>query len=104
MIKTLVALCFFAMCPALSAQANLQTFMSPDGVFQFIHSKILIHCMAEEGSWTPVEACSGPGSVCDDVSGSRTVVCFAYPRDGFTKKPAFGGAAFFAAEINQATD
>jgi hypothetical protein len=103
MIKAVVALCFCSMYPALSGQAKLQTFTSPDGVLQFMHSKILVRCAAEKGSWTPAEACSSQGGPCDDVSSSGTVVCFAYPRDGFTRKPAFGGAAFFVAEISQAT-
>jgi hypothetical protein len=103
MIRAIVALCFFAMCPALSAQAKLQTFISSDGNFQFMHSTILVHCATERGSWTPAEACSSQGGPCDDVSSSGTVVCFAYPRDRFTRKPAFGGAAFFVAEVEKAT-
>lgn len=101
MIKAVVLLCFFSICPALAAQAKLQTFSSPDGVFQFTHSNILIRCMTEKGFWAPVKSCSG---LCDDIASSGTVVCFAYPRDRFTTKPNFGGAAFFVAEINQATD
>ncbi len=99
MIKALVALCLCAICPALSAQASLKTFTSSDGVFQFRYSQILIHCTPERGSWTPAEACSR----CDDLSSSGSMVCFAYPRDKFKNKPAFGGAAFLVAKIKDAT-
>src|SRR5450755_4899505 len=106
MIKTIVALWFFAMCPALYAQAKLQTYTSPDGVFQFTHSKILIHCTDDHrGQWTPAQACSGgQDGLCYDASTSGTVVCFAYPTDGFKTKPSFGGATFFVTEVNHVTD
>ncbi len=99
MTKTLLAMCFCAICCALSAQTSAQTFTSPDGVFQFTHSSILIPCTVKNGSWVPADACSSQGGLCDDVSSSETIVCFAYPKDKFIEKPAFGGAAFFVEEI-----
>jgi hypothetical protein len=68
-----------------------------------MYPQILVHCIAEQGSWTPAEACSSQGGLCDDISSPGTIVCFAYPRDRFTEKPAFGGAAFFVAQIKNAT-
>ena len=42
--------------------------------------------------------------VCDDAAGSAsTIACFAYPKDKFKEKPTFSAAAFFVAEILEAT-
>ena len=101
MIRVLVV--FVALSPALFSQQRVQTFTSPDGIFQFTHLQALVHCVGKGGSWAPSEDCSGQGGLCDDVSSSGTLVCFAYPKRKFTTKPAFGGAAFFVAEIKKAT-
>jgi len=100
-IRILVA--FLALSAALFSQENVQTFTNPNGIFQFTHLQALVHCVGEGGSWAPSEDCSSQGGLCDDVLSSGTLVCFAYPKQKFTTKPAFGGAAFFVAEIKKAT-
>jgi len=43
-MKTLIALCLCALSIPLPAQTALRTFTSPDGVFQFKHSNLLVRC------------------------------------------------------------
>src|SRR5437016_3035316 len=105
-MKIFVALCFCGLSFA-SAQTNLRTFTSPDGVFRFKYSPMLARCTPERsqegysGSWFPPDPCMSQAGVCDDA-GSRasTVACFAYPKDKFKDKPTFIAAAFFIAEVN----
>jgi hypothetical protein len=98
-----VFLCLFTLClvPAgLLAQSSTQKFTSPDGVFSFKYSANLIHCVQQNGIWSPAEACSAREEVCESESGlPHTVACFAYPKNGFADKPAFSAAVFFVAEI-----
>ncbi|MFZ3216238.1 MAG: hypothetical protein WA192_09285 [Candidatus Acidiferrales bacterium] len=89
----------------MCAQTKLQTFTSPDGVFQFKYSPALVHCTrgrtkaGDPGSWLQAE-CSSQDPVCDDdASSGATIVCFAYPKDKFKNKPAFDASAFFVAEV-----
>jgi hypothetical protein len=88
----------------------LHTFASPDGVFQFRYSELLVHCTQtskEEGSagqWSPGDSCLAYFPVCDEADqGSATLVCFAYPREKFKDSPTFEAATFSVAEIKQAT-
>jgi hypothetical protein len=93
----------------LPAQTTLQTFTSPDRVFKFQYSSVLVHCTSQQsedgypGSWVP-DACSSQQGVCDDAASSATTIaCFAYPKDDFKDKPTFSAAAFFVAEVRAAT-
>ena len=94
----------------LRAHSTLQTFTSPDRVFKFQYSPGLVHCSSQKseegypGSWFPAPACSSQQGVCDDAASSATtIVCFAYPKDDFKDKPTFIAAAFFIAEVREAT-
>jgi hypothetical protein len=99
--RKLVALCLCLIPAAPNAQTSSQKFTSPDGVFAFQHAANLIHCSHENGAWSP-EACTAREEVCESQSGlSRTLACFAYPKERFVDKPAFSAAVFFVAEIQQ---
>jgi hypothetical protein len=106
-MKVISCLCFCGLSIALSAQSALQTFTSPDGVFRFKYSPVLIRCTAQpEGQsrwWVPDE-CNSQDALCGDISDSTaTIVCFAYPKDKFKNKPTFSAAALFVAEVRAAT-
>jgi len=97
MMKVISCLCFCGLSIALSAQSALQTFTSPDAVFQFKYSPVLIRCTPQpEGqsrSWAPDE-CNSQDALCGDITGSTTtIVCFARPTHEY-----FAGA-FFVAEV-----
>jgi hypothetical protein len=85
-MKTLIALCLCALSIPLPAQTALRTFTSPDGVFQFKHSNLLVRCTEQRheqgypGWWVPEESCESYTPVCEDPGsqGSSTLVCFAY--------------------------
>jgi hypothetical protein len=94
----------------LFAQTSPSTFTSPDRVFRFQYSRLLVRCIPEpsqegySGSWDPADACMSQAGVCDDAASSdSTVVCFAYPKNKFKDKPTFSAAAFFVAEVRKAT-
>lgn len=80
---------------------TLKTFTAADRVFQFKYSDALIHCQRqtqEDGDdffWTPA-SCTAYIPICDDQGsqGNLTIACFAYSKDQFQEKLAFGGAAF----------
>jgi hypothetical protein len=101
--RKLLAFCLCAMPGALYGQSAMQTFTSPGSVFEFRYSPNLIHCSQEKSAWVPADACSAREQVCEGESGlSRTVACFAYPKDKFAEKPGFGAAVFFVAEVQEA--
>lgn len=110
-MKILIALCSCGLSLTLSAQTTLHTFTSPDGVFQFKYSSVLVRCTPERteegypGSWVPADTCSSQAGLCDPDAGgfATTIACFAYPRDNFKDKPTFPAAAFFVAEVRAAT-
>lgn len=102
-----------------SAQTSLRTFTSPDGVFRFEYSDILVNCMPARSAAMPTTSgnsvddqtaappvpkscmsqgdfCSGPGS------GGSPLACFAYPNERFEDKPQFGTATFYVSEIQSA--
>lgn len=112
-MRALYALCLVAlsvMSYTTDPETSLQTFKSPDGVFQFHYSSVLIHCTLQQGKegypgrWTPADFCMSQGGVCEDIGSSdRSIACFAYPKDAFKDKPEFSAAAFFVAEVHDAT-
>jgi hypothetical protein len=86
----------------------LHTFTSPDGAFQFSYSGLLVHCMergGQAGAWEPSSSCAAYFPVCDEPGnqGSRTIACFAYPRNKFIDAPTFEAATFSVAETREAT-
>jgi hypothetical protein len=85
---------------------TLQTFKSPNGVFQFKYPSVLVRCtqsQRQEGWWIPDDDCNSQGEVCDERGSSAlTIGCFAYPKDEFKDKPEFSAAAFFVAEVRTA--
>lgn len=105
-MRALLAVCLSLLVAPTYPDATLQTFTSPDGVFQFKHPSVLVHCakkQAQEGWWIPDDDCNSQDGVCDDQgSSARTIACFAYPKDEFKGKPEFSAAAFFVAEVGAA--
>lgn len=105
-MRALLAVCLSLLAVPTYADATLQVFTSPDGVFQFKYPSVLIHCtqkQAQEGWWIPDDDCNSQDKVCDDPGSSAlTIACFAYPKDEFKDKPEFSAAAFFAAEVRTA--
>jgi hypothetical protein len=119
-MKILIAIC---LCGSvlLPAQTKLQTFTSPDGVFQFKHSDTLIDCMTERTEAKPASAgvpqvfvghsagpsmpdsCMSQAGICGSGDLASTLACLAYPKHNFEDKPTFIAAAFFVAEVNEAT-
>jgi hypothetical protein len=105
-IKILISLWLCAATIPLRAQ-TLKTFTSPDGLFRFKHSPILIDCtpvlfQANPGS-SVRDACMSQGPVCHDASDhATTIACYGYPKQRFTRKPTFIAATFFVAEVAQA--
>lgn len=105
-MRALLALCLSLLAIPTYSSATLQTFTSPDGVFQFKYPSVLVHCVqkqAQEGWWIPDNDCNSQAGVCDDRGSSAvTIACFAYPKDEFKDKPEFSAAAFFVAEVRTA--
>jgi len=105
-MRALLALCLSLLAIPTYPNVTLQTFTSPDGVFQFKYPSVLVHCVqkqAQEGWWIPDNDCNSQDGVCDDRGSSAlTIACFAYPKDEFKDKPEFSGAAFFVAEARTA--
>jgi hypothetical protein len=120
-MKVLIALCVCGLSVALPAQTAPQTFTSPDGVFQFTYSGMLVDCTSRVPSkptssgvpkvfvGTPPalsipDSCQSMADVCSDLGGQvSTLACFAYPKDRFRDKPVFAAAAFFVGRIEEAT-
>jgi len=107
----LVFLVLFCALPAsLLAQSNLETFTSPDGVFQFKYSSKLIHCMPEKdnGADTVPQdpgSCTAYYPFCGNYYHSLrivTIVCLAFPRKEMQEYDAFEGAAFSVSEVGAA--
>jgi len=104
-MRTLIALCLCGLSIPLPAQTPLRTFTSPDGIFQFKYSDVLIDCASlgkqENGTGSSVpEACMSQGSICGGMgSEESTVACFAYPKERFKDKDVFVAATFYVSEI-----
>jgi len=107
-MKTFIALCLCGLSIPLSAQTTLRTFTSPDGIFQFKYSDVLVDCMSagkqENGTGSSVpESCMSQGAICDGPgSEGSAMACFAYPKERFKDKPLFVAATFFVSEIRSA--
>ena len=102
-MKAFVVVCLCGLSWVMpAAQSKLGIFTSPDSIFQFKYSSVLVQCSLEQterglhGSWAP------EGCLCDDEDSATTIACFAYPKDNFKDKPTFVGAAFFVAEVRPA--
>src|ERR1700722_6356362 len=97
MLKIISCLCFCGLSMALCAQSKLQMFTSPDGVFRFNYSPLLIRCMPRregQSRWFVPDQCNSQDALCGDISGqTTTIVCFARPTHEY-----FSGA-FFVAEV-----
>src|ERR1700679_1346642 len=119
-MKVLVALCVCGLSVALPAQTSPQTFNSPDGIFQFTYSEMLVDCTKKSSnpassgvpkmsvrippSLSIPDSCQSMADVCSDLGGQvSALVCFAYPKDEFRDKPVFAAAAFFVGKIEEAT-
>jgi hypothetical protein len=88
----ILALCFIASPAAWGANAILQTFTSPDGVFRLQYSPMLVQ----------TTRLGDGGDVCgDNLSPATTISCFAYPNGRLKDKPTFEAAAVFVAEVNE---
>ncbi|MGA9391738.1 MAG: hypothetical protein WBV69_14975 [Candidatus Sulfotelmatobacter sp.] len=104
-MRTLIALCLFGLTIPLPAQTPLRTFTSPDGIFQFKYSDMLVDCASlgkqENGTGSSVpEACMSQGSICGGMgSEEATLACFAYPKERFKDKDIFVAATFYVSEI-----
>jgi len=104
-MKTLIAFCLCGLSIPLPAQTALRTFTSPDGIFQFEYSDVLVDCASlgkqENGTGSSVpEACMSQGSICGGMgSEETTVACFAYPKERFRDKDVFVAATFYVSEI-----
>jgi len=107
-VKTLIALCICGLSIPLPAQITLRTFTSPDGIFQFKYSEVLVDCtsagLQENGTGSSLpESCMSQGAICGGPgSEGSAMACFAYPKEGFKDKPLFVAATFFVSEIQSA--
>ena len=119
-MKVPIAVCVCALAVTLAAQTSRQTFSSPDGVFQFTYSGMLVDCIKKvpskpKPSGVPKvfvgippalsipDSCQSMADVCSDLGGQvSTLACFAYPKDKFRDKPVFAAAAFFVEKIEEA--
>jgi len=107
-MKAFIALCLCGLSIPLPAQTTLRTFTSPDGIFQFKYSDVLVDCMSvgkqENGTGSLVpESCMSQGAICDGPgSEGSTTACFAYPNERFKDNPHFVAATFFVSEIQSA--
>lgn len=101
---------FCAFPVTLSAQSNLETFRSPDGVFQFKYSSNLIQCTTTtDNSENTVSqnpsSCSAYYPFCGNYYVSLrivTTVCLALPLDEMKEYFTFEGTAFSVSEVGKA--
>jgi hypothetical protein len=118
-LRHLSALLPLSFAIAGSAQTTVKVFTSPDGVFGFKYSPVLVDCTKPVqtrptssgvpkvfvGSPPPLsipDSCVSQGGMCNDGGGQgRTLACFAYPKDRFRDKPTFVAAAFFVTDIDE---
>jgi hypothetical protein len=109
-MKRAAAICLACSTTLFALQhANLmKTFTSPDGMFEFKYSDILVHCRESRqqvGLWLPDNGCGAYIPVCDDSQShsTRTLICLAFPKDRFKDSPTFEAATFSVAEGTKAT-
>ena len=76
---------------------RLKALTAPHGVFQFKHSDSLIPCERQkQGAADDFSGLRTPALLISrfvTIRGNVMIACFAYLRDEFEEKPAFGGAA-----------
>jgi hypothetical protein len=90
-------LVFICSVAGSSGHNIVQTFVSPDGIFQVKYSKLLVACDPEKdqpGQWLPRPPCGECGR-------NNVVACLAHREDVFSEKPAFGAANFQVRELNE---
>lgn len=120
-LRPLAPLLFLWCAIAGYAQTTLRVFTSPDGVFRFKYSPLLVDCTKltpsqPTSSGVPAvfvghppplsipDSCSSQAGVCSDLGGqATTLACFAYPKDKFKDKPTFTAAMFLVGQVEQAT-
>ena len=94
-MKTLIAICFCGLSISLSAQTTLRTFTSPDGIFQFKYSDVLVDCTSvgkqENIAGASVrQSCMTQGAICDGPgSGGTALACFTYPKEKVHRQARF---------------
>src|ERR1700724_365754 len=103
-MKTFIALCLCGLSIPLPAQTTLRTFTSPDGIFQFKYSDVLVDCTSVGkqkngvGSSVP-QSCMTQSAICDGPgSEGSPMACFAYPNERVKDKPHFVAATVFVSE------
>ena len=90
-------------------QSAFEIFTSPDGVFQFKYSSLLLRCTEQRheanypGLWVP-DSCQAYTPVCDEpgIQDGATLVCVAYSKAKFKDYPTFNAATFSVAEVKRA--
>jgi hypothetical protein len=80
------------------AQGNVQTFTSPDGVYQFRYPAYFVRC-SQDMRWIPwgPEDCASMMPVCPWPEKTANVGCVAYPKARYKEYPEFEAAAFSVA-------
>ena len=101
-MKAFVVVCLCGLSSVMpAAQSKLRTFTSPDTIFQFKYSPVLVQCSLERteqglnGSWAP------EGCLCNDEDSATTIACFAYPKDKFKDKPTLLVRPFLSLRFDQ---
>ena len=115
-MKTPIVFAVLGLTITGSAQQSLKTFTSPNGLFQFQYSDMLVNCMPQktpvstiesgtsEGKQSAVssypDSCMSQGAICSGPgSEGSALACFAYPQERLKDKPHFVAATFFVSEI-----
>ena len=77
--------------------SRLYTFISPNRLFQFKYSGLLVRC--------PADSCNAYFPMCDNQISpeSNTLACFAHEKSKLKDYPTFEAGTFSVAEINDAT-
>jgi len=104
--RILAAVCIFAfVSPRAERLPSLQTFTSPDGVFQFRYSPSLVTCKRDEPTreGEPGEWVHGCGLCATYDRGRNPIICVVYPRDDFKDKFQFAFAGFVVEVLEQGT-
>jgi len=104
-MKTFIMFLVCGLVTAGSAQQSQKTFTSPNGLFSFHYSDMLVNCLPRQttGPAPAIDSCMSQGAVCSGPGSDATVLaCFAYPKERFKDKPLFVAATFFVTEIESA--
>ena len=86
------------------AQGNIQTFISPDGAYQFTYPTYFVRC-SQNMRWFPwgPEDCASMIPVCLGSENTANVACVAYPKARYKDYPEFEAAAFSVAQLQDFT-